>query len=424
MEQKIFTIIGAGAAGIFAAVNAAKINPNLQVIVLEKSNQLLSKVRISGGGRCNLTHAHTSISAMAACYPRGESFVKKTFTQFFTSDTIEWFGSRGVPTKTEADGRMFPASNTSQSIIDCLLKEADKYNVQIKMQSGVVEIIPPLQINGKYSLRMQNENILQSDFVLVACGGFNKPEHFTWLQKLGHTFSNPVPSLFTFNASKKWMSQFETPIISLMGVVAQNAIVKIKNSKLQSKGPVLITHWGLSGPAILTLSAFAARHLEELNYQYEVFINWCSSYNETSILEFIRTNRNVWGSQLVHNKNKLEVPNRLWEYLCNCSNIAANVGWNQLSAIQQNALAKNLCSFVMLAEGKTTYKEEFVTAGGITLAEVNTNTCESKLQNNLFFAGEILDVDGKTGGFNFQHAWSSGFVVAKCVAERAHSITK
>ncbi len=418
-NKQTFTIIGGGAAGIFAAVNAAKNNTALEIIVLEKSNQLLSKVRISGGGRCNLTHAHTSISKMAACYPRGESFVKKTFTQFFTTDTIEWFGSRGVATKTEADGRMFPVSNSSQSIIDCLLKEADKYGVQIKMQSGVQEIIPPINHQKKYSLVLQNGNILQSDFVLVACGGFTKPEHFAWLQKLGHTFATPVPSLFTFNASKKWLAQFTTPLIGLMGVVAPNAIVKIKNTKLVSQGPVLITHWGLSGPAILTLSAFAARHLQEMNYNYEVIINWCSQYNETSLLEQIRTNRNNWGTQLVCSKNKFELPNRLWEYLCFISQISNTTTWNTLTAVQQNSLAKNICGFVMQAEGKTTYKEEFVTAGGITLAEVTAATCESKINTNLFFAGEIIDVDGKTGGFNFQHAWTSGFIVAKCVAERS-----
>jgi predicted Rossmann fold flavoprotein len=415
-------IIGAGASGIFCAVNVARLCPTLQVIVLEKSNHLLAKVRISGGGRCNLTHAHDSISTMSKCYPRGEQFVKKSFQNFFTADTIEWFASRGVPTKTEADGRMFPESNSSESIINCLLAEAKKYNVEIKLRCGVDKISPPTDTEKLFTLHTTTAEKIQSNYVLIACGGFPKAEQFRFITNLGHTISNPIPSLFTFNASKNAKTHLPK-LTDLMGVVVQDVHLKIKGTKLEAKGPTLITHWGLSGPAVLTLSAFGAKILHDADYLYEVQINWCAFFNETNALEKIRETRNMIGAQNIALRNPFGLPNRFWEFLMSTAEITPKQKWSELTAKQQNLLAKQICSYTFMANGKTTYKDEFVTAGGVTLSEITTHTCESKLIPNLYFAGEILDVDGKTGGFNFQHAWTSGWLVAKAVANLQLAIT-
>jgi predicted Rossmann fold flavoprotein len=404
--QNQIVIIGGGASGIFCAVNLARLRPNLQITVLEKSNKLLGKVKISGGGRCNVTNACESIAIMAKCYPRGEKLVKTTFRNFFTTDTIQWFAKRNVLLVAEADGRMFPVSNSSQTIIDCLLQEATKYKVQIQMHVGVQQITKTT--NG-FDLSLSNNNTLQSSKVVIACGGFPKLEQFAFITNLGHTVSLPVPSLFTFNIPKHGITQ-------LMGVVAPQVIVRIMGSKLQSTGPILITHWGLSGPCILSLSAYAARFLYEQNYNYTIQINWIPSFNETSLLEHIRTIRNSLGANKMYQKNITQLPNRLWQYILNYSEIWEDCTWANLPSKLQNVLVKNLCAFTVNANGKTTYKEEFVTAGGVALNEIDYETCESKLIPNVYFAGEILDVDGKTGGYNFQHAWSSGMAVAKAIA--------
>jgi predicted Rossmann fold flavoprotein len=405
-------IIGAGAAGIFCACNlAAALPANYTIIVLEKSNHLLAKVRISGGGRCNLTHNMDSIATMAKCYPRGSNFVKQTFKQFFTTDTLQWFNSRGVATKAEDDGRMFPTSNNSQSIIDCLLHEAEKYKVKIITQCGVLDIQPTAK--NEFNIVTTNNNTYHAKYVVVATGGFPKPEHFNFITTLGHTIAAPVPSLFTFNLDKSSSILQHLQLTSLMGVVAAEAHLKIIGTKLESNGPVLITHWGISGPAVLTLSAFAATYLAEQNYNYTVQINWAKQYNENTALELIRTVRNTLAGKPVNVKNPFGLPNRLWDYLMQCALINSNTLWNNLQAKQQNILAKLITSYTFVAKGKTTYKDEFVTAGGVNLAEVNAATCQSKIVPNLFFAGEVLNVDGKTGGFNFQHAWSSGYVAAQ-----------
>jgi predicted Rossmann fold flavoprotein len=403
--SKKFVIIGGGAAGMFAAVNAARMHPNLQVIVLEKSARLLAKVSISGGGRCNVTHNCMQQSEMIKNYPRGPELVKKTFRNFFTKDTLTWFGERGVPIVAEADGRMFPRSNSSESIIDCLIDEAKKYKVQIRLQTGVLHLEKSAD---EFQLQLTNKTSMTADYVLIACGGFPKREQFAWIEALGHTIQLPVPSLFTFNLKKE-------PIIELMGVVAQDALVKIKGTKLQFSGPVLITHWGLSGPAVLALSAYAARYLHEVNYDYKVQINWHNEYNETSVLKEIRNWHNSRALIKVKNKNPLLLVQRLWDFILLESEIDGDQNWNSLSTKQQNLLARNICSYEVQANGKTTYKEEFVTAGGVNLNEIDLNTCASKLVSKLYFAGEILDVDGRTGGFNFQHAWSSGWTVAEQV---------
>jgi predicted Rossmann fold flavoprotein len=413
-DKKTLIIIGAGAAGIFCAVNAARMQKDLNIIVVEKSNQILAKVRISGGGRCNFTHACDSITAMSKCYPRGEKFVKQSFKHFFTNDTTKWFGDRGVATKVEADGRMFPASDSSESIVQCLLNEAKKYAVEIVLQHGVQKIA---KTKTGFELSFLNQSTMMCHYVMIACGGFPKLSQFEFIQNLGHTISEPIPSLFTFNVFKSPQTHLPK-ITDLMGVVAPNSTIKIMGTKLEASGATLITHWGLSGPTVLTLSAFAARYLHEQNYMYQAQINWCNHYNETSALEKIRTERNAIGNRNIGLKNPFDLPNRLWEYLLQCASIEVTEKWGTLSAKQQNALAKCICSYVFVGHGKTTYKDEFVTAGGVNIAEINAATCESKLIPNLFFAGEIIDVDGKTGGYNFQHAWTTGWIAANAIAQK------
>lgn len=412
MKKKLI-VVGGGAAGFFCAVNAAAQNPELEVIIVEKSSKLLSKVRISGGGRCNVTHACFSIAQMIKKYPRGEKFLKQAFRHFFTTDTIAWFEKRSVPIKAEADGRMFPVTNSSETIIDCLMKEANTHHVQILMNRDVVKI-DPLKENGNHAgfkISFRNGEELFSDFVCIACGGFPKALQYDWLQNLGHSFEDPVPSLFTFNVPKH-------PISALMGISVENVQVKINGTKLFQKGPLLITHWGFSGPAVLKLSAFAALELAKMNYDFSISINWLSDFNENTLLEKIRTVRFDAAAKKMINKNPFGLPQRLWEYQLSQCSIDPDLRWADLPAKQQNLLAKQLCAEQFQVKGKTTFKEEFVTAGGIKLSEVNANTMESKLLPNLFFAGEILNVDGITGGFNFQHAWTSGWIAGGEIAGR------
>jgi predicted Rossmann fold flavoprotein len=411
--NKKLIVIGSGAAGFFCAVNAAAQSPGLEVVLLEKTNKLLSKVRISGGGRCNVTHACFRISEMVKKYPRGEKFLKQAFHYFFTRDTIDWFEKRNVKLKTESDGRMFPVTDSSETIINCLLQEANKYHVQILMNREIQNVEKILVENDREMFRLfsKDGSILEADFVCIACGGFHKAEQYNWLEKLGHSVESPVPSLFTFNVPKN-------PISELMGISVENAQVKINGTKFSQQGPLLITHWGFSGPAVLKLSAFAAIELSGMKYDFSISINWVSDYHENSVLEKLKLIRNEFASKKIINKNPFNLPQRLWEYHLHECEVNAEIRWADLPAKQQNQLAKQLCSQPFLVKGKTTFKEEFVTAGGIKLDEVDANTMESKIVQNLFFAGEILNVDGITGGFNFQHAWTSGWIAAKEIVRK------
>jgi predicted Rossmann fold flavoprotein len=399
-------VIGGGAAGFFCAVNAAQMNPNLEVIILEKSNKLLSKVRISGGGRCNVTHACFSIPEMIKKYPRGSNFVKKAFHTFFTEHAIVWFKERGVKLKTEKDGRMFPVTDSSETIINCLLSEADKHGVQVRMKSEVKRIS---RENNLWSVQLSENEIEKAEFICVACGGYPKEEMFQWLKETGHSIEPPVPSLFTFNMPGN-------RITDLMGVTA-NASVKIQGTKVGEEGAVLITHWGLSGPAILKLSARAAHELNAYNYRFKIIVNWSPVYNEQSLKEKLNEIRQQHPAQKILSGNAINVAQRLWEHLCRQSGIDETLRWSDLPSAKQNMLIKNICTQEIKVEGKTTYKEEFVTAGGIRLTEVDPLTMQSRKADGLYFAGEILDVDGVTGGFNFQHAWTSGFVAAKSISQ-------
>ena len=404
---KRLVVIGGGAAGFFCAVNAAKLNPALKVIILEKSNKLLAKVKISGGGRCNVTHACFDIPELVQRYPRGQNFLKKALHWFSPTDTIAWFKERSVELKTEPDGRMFPASNTSQTIIDCLLKEADKYGVEIHMQSEVTGIAK----QGKqFSLALSGNQVLTTDLLCVACGGYPKTAQFSWLLQSGHTIEEPVPSLFTFNMPGN-------AITSLMGVSVPQAQVKVAGTKLVQEGPLLITHWGMSGPAILRSSAWGARLLAEKNYHFSILVNWIyPQWNEQSLREAWADWRSKLSTQPIGNKNPFQLPARLWAYLLEQSEIKETTRWGELSAKSQNKLIQHLTMQTFEVKGKTTFKEEFVTSGGIQLSEIDPNTMQSRLVPNLFFAGEIMNVDGITGGFNFQHAWCSAWIAAKKIA--------
>lgn len=411
MKQKQLVVIGGGAAGFFTAINAAAMNPGLIVTILEKSSRLLSKVSISGGGRCNVTHACFEIDEMIKKYPRGRHFLKKAFHNFFTNDTIAWFQDRGVKLKTEADGRMFPVSNTSSAIVDCLLKEAALHHVNIILNAGVnaVEIFT---CDGKaqFCLHISGREKIHTDFVCIACGGFPKDVQFDWIRALGHTIISPVPSLFTFNMPGNRVTE-------LMGVSVTDTVVKVKGTKLIEKGPLLITHWGMSGPVILRLSAWGAKELSEKQYHFQISVNWIPSYTEPLLRREWSDLRLQYASRKMSTWNPFALPIRLWQFLLNQCGIDGEQRWNDLPGKQQNELFHLLLMQDFEVKGKTTFKEEFVTCGGVTLSEVDVNTMQSKIQPGLFFAGEILDVDGITGGFNFQHAWTSGWIAGRAIGK-------
>ena len=411
MKRKQLVVIGGGASGFFCAVNAARLNPELRVIILEKSSKLLSKVKISGGGRCNVTHACFEIPEMAGSYPRGGNFVKKTFHNFFTRDTIKWFEDRGVKLKAESDGRMFPVSDSSQSIIDCLLSESNNLGIEIHLQSEVREIQRSATGEG-FILKVNDTSEIGADAVCIASGGYPKFSQFEWIIKTGHQVESPVPSLFSFNMPGN-------SIRELMGISVELATVKIVSEKIKTEGPLLITHWGMSGPAILKLSAWAARELAAKNYSFSIIVNWLPLFNENKLAEELKRLRSEWSSSKIGNKNPFNLPRRLWEYLLIQSGINSELRWQDTSFSQLTKLAINICAGEFKVEGKTTYKEEFVTAGGIKLPEINHTTMESKLIPNLFFAGEVMDVDGITGGYNFQHAWTSGWIAGASIAKKS-----
>jgi len=409
-NQKTLIVIGGGAAGFFCAINAARLAPALKVILLEKSSKLLSKVKVSGGGRCNVTHACFTHAAMLKKYPRGHQFLKKSFHQFFTTDTVAWFAERNVALHTEADGRMFPVTNSSQTIIDCMLHEANKYKVDIQLNAGVEKI--EKHETEKFILHLLNGECLTADYLCIASGGFPKSAQFNWITALGHNIALPVPSLFTFNMPNN-------AITSLMGITVENVAVKITGTKLQENGPMLITHWGLSGPAILKLSAWAARELQKVDYQFAIAINWLPNYNEQTLREAMQTIRFQKAATKIYNKNPFSLPARLWEFLlANCA-ITEDIRWADLPSKEQNKLIKTLCAHEFEVSGKTTFKEEFVTSGGILTEELDAHTMMSRLQPNLFFAGEVINVDGVTGGFNFQNAWTTGWIAANAIATKS-----
>lgn len=406
-EKKTVVIIGGGAAGFFCAINVARLNPSQKVVILEKSNKLLSKVRISGGGRCNVTNACFDIGMLARNYPRGANFVKKSFHHFSPKDTIDWFEERGVKLKTEQDGRVFPVTDSSQTVINCLMNEANKYGVEILMNA---EVLGLEYKNNQFEILCSASRRLIADYLCIATGGYPKASMFEWLKSTGHQIEAPLPSLFTFNLPKH-------PICNMMGLSVAKAKIKIAGSKLEQWGPVLITHWGISGPAVIKLSAWGAKELADKNYEFSAIFNWIPDFNENTLAEKLQQFRSSQPAQKIFSRNEWELPARLWEFFCNESKITNEMRWADLPSAFQNKLVKCLCNYEVVVKGKTTFKEEFVTAGGIRLLEVEASTMKSKKISNLYFAGEVLDVDGITGGFNFQHAWTSGYIAATNIAK-------
>lgn len=392
-------VIGGGAAGFMAAITAKKSASNSEVFLFEKSNKLLSKVKISGGGRCNVTNACFSISELSKKYPRGGAFLKKSFSNFFTKDTIDWFESRGVKLKTEKDNRIFPITDDSQTIVDCLINECNKEGVDIKIQKAVKKITS--KSNG-YDLYIDQDEI-SVDKVIIATGGSPKMQGFDWLSGLNLKIIKPVPSLFTFNMPNE-------KIKKLMGVVAQNTQVNIQGIKQKQFGPLLITHWGMSGPAILKLSAWNARELEANGYNFKINVNW-ANLSEQEYISILYENKK--SNRTISNKNPFDLPNRLWIFLLDKINISKDLTWNKLTKKDTNRLLNTLLNDTFEVKGKTTFKEEFVTCGGVSLDDVNPITLESKTHKGLYFCGEILDIDGITGGFNFQAAWTTGYLAGK-----------
>ncbi|MHA8088074.1 BaiN/RdsA family NAD(P)/FAD-dependent oxidoreductase [Aquirufa sp. Wall-65K1] len=397
------SVIGGGAAGFFAALSAKYHHPQAHVQILEKTSHFLAKVKISGGGRCNVCHAEFNNRKLAEHYPRGEKFLKKAFEQFNAANTMEWFEQRNVVLKTYPDGCVFPLSNSSQSIMDCFLRESKKLDIELLLHHSIDTM--EKHEDGSFTLRSKDK-IITADRVIVTTGGQPKLSGLAWLSALGHTVIPPVPSLFTFNMPNEAIKEF-------MGLVVEKATVRIEGQKLLGKGPLLITHWGMSGPAILQLSAWGARILAELNYQFSILVNWLDEMKEAELRLILDQTRKIHGGKMMSNHCPFPIPTRLWNFLLTKNEILPASRWNEVNPKQVNKLVNTLLNDRYQVMGKTTFKEEFVTAGGIDLAEIDVQSMESKVIPGLYFAGELLDIDGITGGFNFQAAWTTGYIAGK-----------
>lgn len=406
MNSYDIIIIGGGASGFFTAVNIAEGNPTLKILILERGKEVLQKVKISGGGRCNVTHAEFIPKELSKNYPRGERELKGPFHTFMTGDVMEWFEERGVSLKIEDDGRVFPVSNSSQTILDCFLREAKKYKIQIETSQLVTKFTS--QENGDWYLETKKSQFLAKKIV-VATGSQSK----VWeqLKQMGLQVVSPVPSLFTFNCK-------DTRIQSLPGVAVKSQ-VSVKQVKLKDEGPLLITHWGFSGPAILKLSAWGARELNSLDYKFDLQVNWTNTENFESCKDFIKEQKLENPKQYVLKNPLFELPKRLWEQLVIAGKITEKQRWADLNKNQIMALASQLTLCIFKIEGKSTFKDEFVTAGGVDLKEVSFKTFKSIKLPNCYMVGEVLNIDAITGGFNFQNAWTSGFLAAKHIVNDA-----
>lgn len=398
-------IIGGGAAGFFSAITVKENYPDANVVIFEKSKNLLAKVKVSGGGRCNVTNNCETIKELSSAYPRGQNSLKKAFRVFNNKDAMQWFESKGVTLVTQDDNCVFPSSQDSQSIIDCFINQARLLNIEIKIKSGVKTI----KENGsKLELSFANKDVQTRvyDKVIVTTGGSPKRTGLEWLEQLGHKIEEPVPSLFTFNMPSE-------SITKLMGIVVEETLVTIQGTKLKSNGPLLITHWGMSGPAILKLSAFGARLLSETDYNFNIQVNWTNTKDHDLVMRNLETIVNQHTNKIVSNIRPYLLPERLWHYLLEKSDIPLNKKWSELGKKGLNKLVGVLANDIYSVNGKTTFKEEFVTCGGVSLDSINFDTMQSKAVKNLYFAGEILDIDGITGGYNFQAAWTTAFIAGK-----------
>ena len=403
MKRADVIIVGGGAAGFFTAINAAEKNANLKIVILERGKDVLTKVKISGGGRCNVTHAEFIPKELTQNYPRGEKELLGPFHTFMTGDTIEWFEKRGVALKIEEDGRMFPVSDSSQTIINCFLFEAKKLGVEVLLNQSVKEI----QNNENNFIVTTTTDSFSAEKLVIATG--SNPKIWKLLKGLGHNIVPAVPSLFTFNIK-------DGRILDLPGLSTE-ATVKVLDNKgktlLESNGPLLITHWGMSGPAILKLSAWGARMLEPLKYNFNIEVNWLNSITEEEVLDSLKGLKLLQGKQTIFKYAQFELPKRLWQSIVKAAGIAESLTWADATRENFQNLANQLTAAIFEVNGKSTFKEEFVTAGGIDLKEINFKTFESRITKNLYLAGEVVDVDAITGGFNFQNAWTSGYIVSQ-----------
>jgi len=402
--MKKVVIIGGGAAGYFTAINAKENNPELDITILEKGKDVLQKVKISGGGRCNVTHACFEPKELVKFYPRGEKELLGPFHQFMTGDTFEWFDNRGVPLKIEDDNRVFPEANTSQAIIDCFQNAVDNLNIKVLTNCGVNSVT---QQDNKWIINTK-EKTFEADKLVIAAGSSKK----VWelCETLDHSIIEPVPSLFTFNINDK-------RLVNLLGTSVPNATVKISNTKLEASGPLLITHWGMSGPAVLKLSAFGARILADKKYQYNVEVNWLSRPTHKVLNVLLNLKKKEPRKTTILKSPFSEVSKRLWERFVFAAGILPTQNWADLNNVQLENLANQLTKGVYNANGRTTFKDEFVTAGGIDLKEINFKRFESRKHNNLFLVGEVLNIDAVTGGFNFQNAWTGGYICANALSD-------
>lgn len=406
MNSQRLVIVGGGAAGFFAAITCAELRPGMEILVLEKSAHVLSKVKISGGGRCNVTHACFDARELTTRYPRGERALIAPFTKFQASDTIEWFAARGVKLKTETDGRMFPVTDSSQTIIDCLLNAARDAGVKWKTNCAVERVV---QKNGGFELALSDGETLVCDKLLLATGGCRTPALGQLAVSLGHSLEAPVPSLFTFHIEKPWLRE-------LAGVSLENVVAAVPEIKLREPGALLITHWGLSGPAILRLSAWGARELHAKNYRFTLLINWLPDASEEKLSAEFAARRRSQPAKTIANFPIAPLPARLWEQLVLAAGVTRDARWATFSHPAQRALIQQLLRSEFAVTGKSLNKDEFVTCGGVRLGEVNFKTMESKICPGLFFAGEVLDIDAITGGFNFQSAWTTGWLAGRAMA--------
>lgn len=403
-------IAGGGAAGFFAAIHMAEAKPNLKIAILERGKEVLTKVKVSGGGRCNVTHAEFIPDELAKNYPRGEKELKGPFHIFCSGDTVEFFEKRGVELKIEEDGRMFPVTDSSQTIIDCFLSEVDRLGVRVLDNHSIKNISKE---EDSWFLDT-NHGVFTCSNLLIATG--SNPKIWNLMEKLGHTIVSPVPSLFTFNIK-------DSRIEGLMGLSTFATVTLLSNENISldlagkgtSSGPLLITHWGMSGPAILKLSAWGARVLYDLHYVFKIEVNWLNETTTDDAFNILKKMKTGYPKKLLMNTKVFDIPNRLWIKLVKSSDIPEGQKWADISNVQLRELAEQLTKGVFKVNGKSTFKEEFVTAGGVDLKEINFKTYESKLQNNLYFAGEVLNIDAITGGFNFQNAWTSAYIVAMAI---------
>ncbi|MEZ7956673.1 MAG: NAD(P)/FAD-dependent oxidoreductase [Rubritalea sp.] len=392
-------VIGGGAAGFFGAITCAENSNNkAKVLILEKSSQLLQKVKISGGGRCNVTHDCMDPRSLSKSYPRGERSLIGPFNRFQASDTVEWFTSRGVELKTEEDGRMFPTTNNSMTIIDTLMDAAENAGVEIRTSEGVAAILK--EDDNRYLITTDDGNTLTASNILIATGGTRLAAGAKLAGSLGHSLTPPVPSLFTFKIKDSRLNH-------LSGLSVEHTTVHIPGTKLTSQGPLLITHWGMSGPGILKISAWGARQLSDMGYKFQISINWVPNEDPQQIINKQRTEG---GKRQVGTYSPFsDVPKRLWLSFLKAANIGDTTLWSQLTKPLTEKLIYQLTESKFHVDGKSLNKDEFVTCGGVQLKEINLKTMESKLNKGIYFAGEVMDIDGITGGFNFQSAWTTGY---------------